>query len=250
MVATRTGTDEHTENYAMNTKPSYSLFASLAITGLAVSTFGGVVLDPVQRLSHIETAVTANVDGTYTYRYRVVNDSPAPQFTEEVEAGSVEVWPAIVGYEIPLDDPSLVWSIASPETWGYRFLSAGEYEQEYGQVNPFNSAYVLQWYDTEFFEGAKTIAPNGYNQAFNASEYEPYADGFAMTSRLGPVDGPYANLWADFFRNIGDPPLPGGNISGGTLPYTPLIPEPPATAFGVVSLVGLTVLVWYQRRMS
>ncbi len=126
-----------------------------------------------------------------------MNDSPAPQWIWE----EVEVWPSIVGYEIPLDHPSVVWSLTSPETWNYRFLSADEYQLEYGTPNPFLSAYVLQWYDEEFFSqpAARMIVPTGFNERFEASEYEPFANGFSFLSELSPVDGPYANLWVDFF---------------------------------------------------
>lgn len=200
-------------------------------------------IDPIIRDSHIETTVTDQGGGVFKYEYRVVNDSPAPQWIFE----EVEVWPSIVGYEIPLDHPSVVWSLTSPETWNYRFLSAAEYQLEYGTPNPFNSAYVLQWYDEEFFSqpAARMIVSAGFNERFEASEYEPFANGFSFLSELSPVDGPYANLWVDFFRNIGDPPLPGGGIAGGGLPYQ-VIPEVPAQ--GVMALACLGVVVWLKCR--
>jgi hypothetical protein len=227
----------------MKNSESLVLIASLATAASALPVLGSLIVDPVQRLSHIETVVNSNGDGTYTYNYRVVNDSPAPQSLFE----EISVWPSIVGYEIPLDDPSVVWNVLSPATWGYRFLSANQYQTEYGEPNPFSSAYVLQWYDLEFGEGAKMIVPTGFNTNFETDHYEPYADGFSITSRLSPVDGPYANLWFDFFRNIGDPPLPGGSIGGGGLPYT-VIPEPPLTVFSAVGLLGLGAWVCWRRR--
>ena len=141
----------------------------------------------------------------------------------------------------------MVGGIQSPETWDYRFLSAADYESEYGSPNPFNSLYVLQWYDTNPPVN-KMIVPNGYNEAFEPDQYEPFADGFALTSNLGPVDGPYANLWFDQIRNIGDPPLPGGGpIGGGTLPYH-LVPEIPGQGLAALGCLGFALLTWLRRR--
>lgn len=197
-----------------------------------------IVVDPIIRNSHIETVVTPIGGGQFKYEYTVFNDSPAPQW-----AGELETWPSIIGYEIPLDHPSVVQNVTSPETWSYRFLSAAEYELEYGAPNPFLSAYVLQWYDAQLFERppARMIVPTGFNERFEAAEYEPSANGFSFISNLSPVDGPYANLWLDFFRNIGDPPLPGGGLVGGGLPYR-VIPE--ANASGIAALVCLGWVAW------
>ncbi len=200
--------------------------------------------DPITRASHIETTVTDQGGGVFKYEYRVANDSPAPQWV----SSELEVWPSIVGYEIPLDHPSVVWSLTSPETWNYRFLSAADYQLEYGTPNPFNSAYVLQWYDEEFLRELprRMIVPEGFNERFEAFEYEPFANGFSFLSNLSPVDGPYANLWVDFFRNIGDPPLPGGGIAGGGLPYR-VIPEVPAQGLAALACLGLAAVKLWRR---
>lgn len=231
----------------MKTRYFHALLVLGWATVLPAANAGAEPDDPIVRNSHIETTVTDQGGGVFKYEYRVVNDSPAPQwlFTE------VEVWPSIVGYEIPLNDPGDVWSIASPATWDYRFLSALEYEQEYGTSNPFLSAYVLQWYDYEFFNqpAAKMIVPDGFNERYEASEYEPFADGFSFLSNLSPVDGPYANLWVDFFRNIGDPPLPGGGLVGGGLPYR-VIPEAPGQALAAVGCLGLALVLAWRRHRS
>jgi hypothetical protein len=209
------------------------------VTSLTTRVEAFVMVDPLERLSHVETVVTALGNGFYHYAYTVYNDS------EPVTDGRMTIWPRIVGWEIPLDSPALVSKITFPETWGYRFLSSTEYEQEYGIPNPFNSLYVLQWYDLELFEGIsleKSIVPNGYNDFWGDDEYEPYASGFGFISVLAPVDGPYAAIWQDAYRNIGDPPLPGGGITGGGLPYTPqrAMPDGGATAVLLgLSLVGL-----------
>ena len=199
--------------------------------------------DPIQRLSHITTTVTAIDVNSYQYEYTVWNDSLGDQSGGGDMPG---VWPLIVGYEVPIDDPSLAQDIVSPDTWSYRFISNDDYVLEYG-LNPYFSAWVLQWFDSEYFYPAAklTIAPTGYNEAFGANEYEPYAEGFGFLSPLGPVDGPYANLWVDDFRNFGDPPLPGG--SGG--PFVPpfqQVPEP--SAAGWAALLCVAAAGWHSRR--
>lgn len=201
--------------------------------------------DVIQRDSHVTTVVDALGGGGYRYNYTVWNDSPGPQWiwTE------VEVWPAIVGYEVPLDHPSVVSSVTSPDTWTHRFLSAAEYELQYGAPNPFGSAYVLQWYDILHFQPQpKTwIVPEGFNARFNASEYEPKVGGFSFEAVLSPVDGPYAALWHDQERQIGDPPLPGGGpLGGGALPYK-LIPEVPGAGLTALACLGLALVVRRRR---
>lgn len=233
--------------------PLAFMAAAMLLPGQEAAAFteGGVI----QRLSHIETVVTPNLDGTYTYDYRVVNDSPGPQFLggfdapeSQVVFDGLETWPAIVGYEIPLDHPSVVSGILSPATWDHRFLSAADYLLEYGVPNSFNSLYVLQWYDAQFgaTPPATMIVPDGFNARFGASEYEPHAEGFSMVSNLAPVDGPYANLWTDLERNIGDPPLPGGATGARALPFNP-IPEVPGQGFAGLALLGLAVVLRWRR---
>jgi hypothetical protein len=211
----------------------------MAAIALLATAWPGRAADPIIRDSHIGTVVTPLGGGLFKYEYTVFNDSPAPQWV-----GELEVWPSIIGYEIPLDHPSVVWDVTSPATWNYRFLSALDYQLEYGVPNPFMSAYVLQWYDVEPMV-ARMIVPVGFNARWEASEYEPSANGFSFISNLSPVDGPYANLWLDFFRNIGDPPLPGGGLAGGGLPYH-VIPE--ANAAGLTALACLGWAAWRVQR--
>ena len=220
-----------------------AVFLGCASLGAFLPTaLAATVPDDLVRLSHIETTVTPQGGGLFKYEYRVWNDSPAPQWV-----GELENWPSIIGYEIPLDHPSVVWNVTSPDTWDYRFLSAAEYQLEYGTPNPFGSAYVLQWYDVEPMV-QKMIVPEGFNERFAMSEYEPWANGFSFISNLSPVDGPYANLWLDYFRNIGDPPLPGGGLVGGGLPYQ-IIPEVPAQGLAALACLGLaTVTIWRRQR--
>lgn len=224
-------------------RTNLSVFLGCAVVGaLLPSTLAATVPDDIVRHSHIETTVTPQDGGLFKYEYKVWNDSPAPQWV-----GELENWPSIIGYEIPLDHPSVVWDVTSPETWDYRFLSAAEYQLEYGTPNPFNSAYVLQWYDVIPMV-QKMIVPEGFNARFEMSEYEPWANGFSFISTLSPVDGPYANLWLDFVRNVGDPPLPGGGLVGGGLPYQ-IIPEVPAQGLAALACLGLAaVTIWRRQR--
>ncbi len=224
--------------------------AGLTVTGgLFSAAWAAVQVPPeIVRLSHVHTVVTDLGNGFYRYTYTVWNDSPAPQ---RLPGDRVTIWPLIIGWEIPLDSPALVADITAPETWSWRFLSAEEYVNLYGVENPFDSLYVLQWYDYELFADirpAKTIAPVGFNEFWGANEYEPYVNYFSFVSPLSPVDGPYATLWMDLFRNIGDPPLPGGGTVGG-LPYTRRHQMPDGGVTAILLGLGLISLqVWRRCR--
>jgi len=212
---------------------------------------GSAVSAEVIRTSEVSTVVTVNPDGTYTYNYTVKNTSHAPQWIDEV----IEVWPTIVDFEVPLDHPSIVWDIGSPEEWAYEFISFDEYQMRFGEPNPFSSPWVLHWYTMfpAFDRGAlsangegivtgfKPIVPEGYNARWETNYYEPETDGFIFTSNLPPVNGPYLASWWDEERNIGDPPLPGGAVGGGGTPPFHPVPEP-ATWFlfgsGLAGIIG------------
>lgn len=223
----------------------------LFVVGASTTAQGAVqVPSEVDRRSRVETVVTDLGNGFYHYAYTVWNDSLAPQFIGE--DSRIGVWPRIVGWEIPLDSPSVVSDLTAPETWAWRFLSADEYLLLYGVENPFDSLYVLQWYDYELFEEIspeKSIVPVGFNDFFGDDEYEPYAEGFSFVSVLAPVDGPYAAIWEDTYRQIGDPPLPGGGITGGGLPYTPRHQMPDGGTTAVLLGLGLIGLqIWRRSR--
>jgi len=114
-------------------------------------------------------------------------------------------------------------------------------------ANPFGARHFLHWYDQwpPSFEEEETpaeeekaIAPVGYASPFTVYDFE--TDGFVLFSSFAPVDGPYLTSWVDEYRNVGDPPLPGGLPvgGGGTVPQS--VPEPgPGTMF----LLGLGVFV-------
>lgn len=206
------------------------VFPVIAVLFCAQQSQGQFVF--VIRQSHVVTTVQNEGPGVYRYEYELFNDSPGAQPPD------ASCWPAIIGYEIPLDSPSVVWDITFPNTWYYRFLSAAQYESEYGTVNPFNSAYVLQWYDNDL--PMRMIVPTGFNETFETDHYEPSASGFGFRSYLAPVDGPYAAVWLDFGRLIGDPPLPGGSLSGGALPYQP-VPEVPSQTLASIACVGVAL---------
>jgi len=225
----------------------YSIFIFLFFTLI----FVGQVQSSVIRTSEVSTVVTVNPDGSYTYNYTVKNTSPAPQWIWN----EVEVWPTIVDFEIPLNHPSVVWNISSPEGWGYEFISYDEYILRYGE-HPFNSPWVLHWYTGEIPDhvrqftngneiengneiGFKPIVPGGYNNRFETNYYEPQTDGFIFTSFQLPVSGPYLASWVDEFRSLGDPPLPGGTVGGGgTPPFNP-IPIPSTFLLLISAFAGL-----------
>jgi len=89
-------------------------------------------------------------------------------------------------------------------------------------ANPFGARHFLHWYDQwpPSFEEEEApaeeemaIAPVDYAGPFTVYEFE--TDGFVLFSSFAPVDGPYLTSWVDEYRNVGDPPLPGGLPVGG-----------------------------------
>jgi hypothetical protein len=246
------------------------LVAMLGIC-LALIAIGSIRAEAeIFRTSDVSTVVMDNGNGTWTYDYTVRNISPAPQFIlrsdrttpcEGLSEVCAEVWPTIIDFEVPLGSLSDAFDIRSPEFWDYEVLSAAEYEGRFGP-NPFGAPFILHWFDTDVGV-TKAIVPTGYNDRFEDDEYEPSTNGFILTSRLPPVDGPYLTSWFDEFRNIGDPPLPGGsNVGGGgtlyalRLPCPPdipncnqpdVIPEPSTILLLGAGLVGLGL--WGRKRM-
>jgi hypothetical protein len=194
-----------------------------------------VLADAVIRTSEVSTVIT--MDGAnFVYNYTVINTSPGDQdvFDPQTEQ-SLFVWPTIVDFEIPIDSPAVVLSILSPEHWSSEILSASDYETRFGEPNSFGAAFIVHWFTDEPFP----IVPTGYFDRFETLFYENSTDGFLLTSPLGPVNGPYLASWEDDFRQIADPPLPGGTVGGGgTLPFS-TVPEPACT---LLLFAGLAVL--------
>lgn len=202
--------------------------------------FSVVAFPNISRTSEVSTQIKQNQDGSYTYNYTLKNTSPAPQLV-----GDVGVWPTIIDFEIPLNNPSVVCNISSPDQWSYEFISYNDYILRFGEPNPFLSPYVIHWYTLLIPNGVgtKPIVPEGYNSIFGTNYYEPQTDGFIFTSFQPPVSGPYLASWWDEFRNIGDPPLPGGSpVGGGGTPSFNPIPIPPTFLLLISGLAGIFAL--------
>jgi len=231
-------------------KKNLRALSGLMFTAGLITAQAAVMAPPeIVRLSRVETVVTDLGNGFYHYSYVVWNDSERQR---DPGNRKMWVWPQIIGWEIPLDSPGVVTAITAPPTWDWQILSAEEYVNLYGVENPFDALYVLQWYDAELIRGIsrnKRIVPTGYNAFFAENQYEPSADGFGFISPLAPVDGPYAAVWFDRYRQLGDPPLPGGGTTGGGLPYTPRHQMPDGGTTAVLlglSLIGLQI--WRRSR--
>lgn len=230
-------------------KISYAVTCVLVVVILApVSNVQGEVI----YTSQVTSLVTENPSGTFNYDFTVVNTSTGPQFGDWGGQQNIEVWPSVVDFEIPLDDPAVVQDIQSPEkNWSYEFLSDQDYVARYGEHNPFGSAYVLHWFGpmSEFYG---YIVPEGYSLRFpgqGGDVYENQTAGFKFTSSLAPVSGPYTTSWASGGLYLGDPPLPGGSLIGGS-GSVPFVPEPGS---GVLFASGLLLMslgckrIWRQR---
>jgi hypothetical protein len=213
---------------------------TLLLTLLAA--VGGYAQWDVTRTSDVSSIVTEDSPGIWTYNFTVINTSPAPQSFLNGNDQEIDVWPLIVDYELPLYDPDVVFDVASPDGWSYEFINADDYESIYGEANPFGSEWIIHWQTLELLYAAapvglidsfavveyKPIAPVGYNAAFEADYYEDRTDGFIFKSYRAPVNGPYSTSWDDYFRNIGDPPLPGQTVGGDGAPtYDPGGPSTP-----------------------
>jgi len=239
----------------------------LALLLVLLAAAGGYAQWDITRTSDVSSIVIDNGDGTWTYDFTVINTSPAPQFVGDT-GQEIDVWPLIVDYELPLDSPDVLLEVYSPGGWNYEFFSAEEYESIYGEANPFGSAWIIHWETVEVLEAAasfdmitesiaivseyKPIAPIGYNAAFGRDYYEDRTNGFTFVSNRAPINGPYSTSWSDFFRNIGDPPLPGGQVSGGGTPEyrqgSPSTPE--LSTWLMLTCGGLAGLLFRRLRRT
>ena len=142
----------------------------------------GLILTPVSNVqagivytSQVVSSVTEEPPGIFNYDFTVINTSAGPQFGDWGGQQNIEVWPSVVDFEIPLDDPAVVQNVQSPgKNWSYEFLSDQDYVARYGEHNPFGSAYVLHWFGPMSYNGTWWSCASRIRAAVRRSREPPF----------------------------------------------------------------------------
>lgn len=247
----------------LNAAPILLTKATAVLT--MVLAIGAIAMQPAQagtagaggftRSSTVDSVVTNNNNGTWTYGYTVNNTS---QFTEL----GTEPSPILVDWELPwFGDAGInLTSIISPNNWAFAIETIGATNSVTGwdgiaawqdPNDPFyagpNSPFtavtqVLHWYNLcqggfDFDRALPSVRGGNCEVQFQDAIFPGGSlSGFGYDAVFDETDAPYQASWAFLPVRSGDPAFPLGGI-----PNSPLaqglqvaIPEP-----GLLSLLGI-----------
>jgi hypothetical protein len=245
-----------------------ALCAVVLLAAVAETLAGGTPPAPQwTRSSKVETAVSDNGNGTFTYEYTVFNTSMDVSFIPTAN-GNGELFPnepVIVDWELPyFDDAGFDLSdVLSPAGWAANIETVGVANTDtgwagtaswqdpsdpfyFGEDSPFTTAtQVLHWYS----ECWVSFGLNGIGSASPAAVgcEDPLQDAigagdtlsdFSLTAIFDETDAPYQASWELREVQSGDPPFPMGLVASPKALGITAAPAPATLALLLLGAAG------------
>ncbi len=210
--------------------------------------------------SRVDSVITDQGNGVSRYEFTVVN-------TTDPYSGYQGGQFLIVNWELPsfTNPTSIIFNIQSPFGWDYEIIEGvNSSTQYYNNVEGPYGQYIWEYDSTQDPQVAANGGNNPYPLEFSAYDNPPFLiHWFTVTgSEIGPTapifpgdslsgfsfdtlatssdNSPYSSSWLFQPIRLGDPPVPGSNDTGISVPSN-FVPEPTSLLL-LAGLAGMTTL--------